>query len=66
MQAIINGETRQFDAAPTLLDLIRSEGLEGRRVAIEVNGEIVPRSRHAETGIRNGDRIEIVHAIGGG
>lgn len=66
MQAIINGETRQFDAAPTLLDLIRVEGLEGRRVAIEVNGDIVPRSRHAETSIHDGDRIEIVHAIGGG
>lgn len=66
MQVFINGETRQFDAEPTLLDIIRDEGLEGRRFAIELNGDIVPRSRHAEENIRDGDRIEIVHAIGGG
>ena len=66
MDAFINGEPEQFDAAPTLQELIREKGLEGRRIAIEVNGEIVPRSRHGEYRIQPGDRIEIVHAIGGG
>ncbi|MDX1443265.1 MAG: sulfur carrier protein ThiS [Gammaproteobacteria bacterium] len=66
MKAFINGEEREFDSAPSILDLVRAEGLEGRRIAIELNGDIVPRSQHAETTIAEGDRVEIVHAIGGG
>lgn len=62
----LNGEDRQFDGEPTLTQLIDTLGLTGRRIAIEVNEEIVPRSLHAQTRLNDGDCIEIVHAIGGG
>ncbi|MCF7223397.1 sulfur carrier protein ThiS [Marilutibacter chinensis] len=65
MEIILNGETRRTDAT-TIAALVESEGLAERRVAVEVNGEIVPRSRHAGHLLRNGDRVEIVHALGGG
>jgi sulfur carrier protein len=63
---ILNGEPRSLDAPSTVLTLLRAEGLGERRVAVEVNGEIVPRSRHGEHALQAGDRIEIVHALGGG
>ena len=66
MQIHLNGEPREIDAALTLAALLDAAGLGGRRVAIEVNGAIVPRSRHAEHALNDGDRIEIVHALGGG
>ena len=66
MDIVLNGESRSLAAALTVLDLLRAEGLGERRVAVEVNGEIVPRSRHAESTLREGDRVEIVHALGGG
>ena len=47
-------------------DVLQAEGLAGRRVAVEVNGAIVPRSRHGEHVLEPGDRVEIVHALGGG
>ena len=47
-------------------DLVRDLSLEGKRIAIERNGEIVPRSRHAETVLVDGDKIEVVAAVGGG
>lgn len=47
-------------------DLIRELALEGRRIAIERNGEIVPRSMHSETVLADGDKIEVVAAVGGG
>ena len=50
----------------TVLQLLQLEGLAERRVAVEVNGEIVPRSRHGEHALADGDRVEIVHALGGG
>ena len=46
--------------------LLREEGLGERRVAVEINGEIVPRGRHADTALNEGDKVEIVHALGGG
>ena len=49
-----------------LLDLITDLGLQGDRVAIEHNGNIVPRAEWANTGLENGDRLEIVHFVGGG
>ena len=56
-----------YEATPgTLAALLESEGLAGRRIAVEVNGEIVPRGRHGEHMLHEGDRIEIVHALGGG
>ncbi|MAM56349.1 MAG: sulfur carrier protein ThiS [Salinicola sp.] len=66
MQIQLNGEPSQFDGEPTLAQLVDSLGLSGRRIAIEVNEEIVPRSLHAQTRLNDGDSVEIVHAIGGG
>lgn len=53
-------------ASPRVADLVRELALEGKRVAVERNGQIVPRSRHSETMLAAGDRIEVVVAVGGG
>ncbi|WP_110647879.1 sulfur carrier protein ThiS [Salinicola peritrichatus] len=66
MQIQLNGEPRQCDDGQTLSQLVEALGLTGRRIAIEVNEEIVPRSLHAQMRLADGDRVEIVHAIGGG
>ena len=66
MQIELNGQPRCFDADPTLADVLAAEGLAGRRIAVEVNREIVPRGRHAEHRLADGDKVEIVHALGGG
>lgn len=63
---IINGESRIFEAPIRVSGLVEALGYAGRRVAVERNGEIVPRSRHGETKLENGDRLEIVVAVGGG
>lgn len=62
----INGEARQFEAPLTISELIARLDLGGKRIAIERNGDIVPRSQHATTSIIDGDRLEIVVAVGGG
>jgi len=61
-----NGETRQFDAAVTVAALIAELPLAGKRFAVERNGEIVPKSQLADVEIQDGDRLEIVIAVGGG
>ena len=66
MDIVLNGESRSLATPVTVLELLQAEGLGERRVAVEVNGEIVPRSRHAESRLHEGDRVEIVHALGGG
>jgi sulfur carrier protein len=66
IELTVNGEPRRFDAPPTVAALLDSLALAGRRVAVERNGEIVPRSRHADTILGRGDRLEIVVAVGGG
>ena len=66
MEIVLNGEPRTVAASTTLVHLLETEGLAGRRVAVEVNGEIVPRGRHAEHILLIGDHVEIVHALGGG
>lgn len=66
MQIQLNGEAFALDRSMTLADLIEHLGLTGKRLAIELNLEIVPRSQHSETVLAEGDRVEIVHAIGGG
>ena len=63
---IVNGEARSFDTLPTVAVLLEGMGLAGKRVAVERNGEIVPKGRHAETALAADDRIEIVVAVGGG
>jgi thiamine biosynthesis protein ThiS len=62
----LNGEPRRFGALPHLRALVETLGLDPRKVAVERNLEIVPRSLYADTPIADGDRIEIVHFIGGG
>ena len=63
----LNGEAYVCrSASPRVADLVRELALEGKRVAVEKNGQIVPRSRHAETRLCAGDRIEVVDAVGGG
>lgn len=66
MQIYLNGAPRHFETGTTLDSLLEVEGLAERRVAVELNGEIVPRSRHATQALGDGDRVEIVHALGGG
>ena len=62
----INGEQRQFEAPLNCAELIARLELAGKRVALERNGEIVPRGRLADQALRDGDRLEIVVAVGGG
>lgn len=66
LSLVINGDTRSFPASLTIAGLIEALDLTGKRVAIERNGEIVPRSQHGETALANGDQLEIVVAVGGG
>ena len=66
MNLTVNGETRSFTGVPHVAALVAALGLDGRKVAVERNLEIVPRSAYAETTLQDGDRIEIVHFIGGG
>ena len=61
----INGERRQFEAPLNCVELLARLDLAGKRVALERNGEIVPRGRHAEERLADGDRLEIVVAVGG-
>jgi sulfur carrier protein len=62
----LNGAAAQVPAAATIAALLEQTGLAERRVAVEVNGAIVPRSLHATRSLGEGDRVEIVHALGGG
>jgi sulfur carrier protein len=63
---IVNGETRRLDQPINCAELLARFELAGKRVALERNGEIVPRSRFAEQMVADGDRLEIVVAVGGG
>ena len=65
-EIFVNGEKRSVPAGHTLAELVRELDLEGRRVAVEVNRQIVPRSRYADHVLAGGDRVEVVAAIGGG
>lgn len=66
MQVTINGEARRFDQALTVDGLIAALEIEPKKVAVERNLEIVPKSTWASTRIADGDRIEIVQFVGGG
>ncbi|GAA5237169.1 sulfur carrier protein ThiS [Verticiella sediminum] len=66
MEIQLNGTGRTVPEGSTVAALIESLGYTGKRVAVERNGEIVPRSAHADTRIAPGDTIEIVVAVGGG
>jgi len=62
----LNGESSQLAAETTVAQLLQQLGYAGKRVAVERNGEIVPKSQHEEARIAQGDRLEIVVAVGGG
>lgn len=66
LEISINGAPRRLEAPLSVAALLEGEGLAGKRLAVERNGEIVPKSRHADTLIAAGDRLEIVVAVGGG
>ncbi|MCL7713166.1 sulfur carrier protein ThiS [Stenotrophomonas mori] len=66
MNIQLNGAPRPLSAPLTVSGLLMAEGLAERRVAVEVNGTIVPRSRHGDWTLQDGDIVEIVHALGGG
>ena len=62
----LNGETHTLEEATTVAALLVELGMAGKRLAVELNNEILPRSAHANTVLAEGDVVEIVHAIGGG
>ena len=66
MKIMVNGQERALAAPVTVAALLDELGMAGRRVAVEVNQEIVPRSRHLQFQLNDSDRVEVVFAIGGG
>ncbi len=66
MQIQVNGSPKQIPDPCTLAALIEDLGLTGRRLAVEVNEDLVPRSRFGEHPLNPGDRVEVIHAVGGG
>jgi sulfur carrier protein len=69
MQLVLNGQSREFPqlaAGANLQDLVADLGLKGDRVAVEHNGNIVPRAEWPRTALTEGDRLEVVHFVGGG
>ena len=66
MHIFVNGEPRDCPEALSLAELIAQLGMKGDRVAVELNREIVPRAQWSDTELHEGDRLEIVHFVGGG
>ena len=66
MNVVLNGKSVELDGIRTVGDLLRSKELKPRMVAVELNGEIVPRDRYDEQQLNEGDQLEIVHFVGGG
>lgn len=66
MTITLNGETRQISSTYTVLDLLTELDYVGKRIAVELNGDIVPKSQHASCTLKDGDNLEIVVAVGGG
>ena len=66
MQIFLNGQTLDLQAPTSLAQLLEQQGYAQRRVAVEVNRSIVPKSLHGEHLLNEGDKVEIVHALGGG
>lgn len=63
---LVNGRTVPWTSGMTVASLVATMGLAGKRIAVERNGAIVPKSRHAQTALEAGDKLEIVGAVGGG
>ncbi len=66
IQLIINGQTQHFDSTLNVAQLLERMTLNNKRIAIECNGQIVPRSKFEEQALVDGDQLEIVTAVGGG
>jgi sulfur carrier protein len=66
MKLTVNGETRDLPAGRTLSELLCELGIDRNPVAVELNRRVVPRDRHGETILQEGDRLEIVTLVGGG
>ncbi|XOT96649.1 sulfur carrier protein ThiS [Alcaligenes pakistanensis] len=66
MNITLNGQSKTLKNSDTVSTLIVELGYENKRIAVELNGDIVPKSQHASTAIKEGDTIEIVVAVGGG
>jgi sulfur carrier protein len=66
VKIVLNGQEKNLTTPMTIAGLLREMGLSERRVAVEVNREIVPRSRHGGFELKDNDRVEVVFAIGGG
>lgn len=66
IQITVNGDTQRHERPMALSELLHSMALAGRKIAVERNGEIVPKSAHSSTLVLDGDQLEIVAAIGGG
>jgi thiamine biosynthesis protein ThiS len=66
MRVELNGKTTELDGIETVGDLIRSKDLKPQMVAVELNGEILPREQFDEQKLQDGDRLEVVHFVGGG
>jgi len=66
MSITLNGDTHPLDNISTVADLLASLGYENQRLAVELNGQIVPKSEHATTSLKHNDAVEIVVAVGGG
>ena len=66
IQVTVNGAAQRFDAPLNVAALLQQLSMAGKKVAVERNGEIVPKSAHGKTLIADGDQLEIVVAVGGG
>lgn len=66
MRILINGNAESFEQPPTVLEVLEQMGLTGRRVAVEVNREIIARGQHGVHCLQDGDEVEFVQAMGGG
>ena len=66
IQIVVNGNPHRFERPLAVSELVEQLSLAGRKIAVERNGEIVPRSAHPATLLADGDRLEIVVAVGGG
>jgi sulfur carrier protein len=66
MKISVNGESREVETGTTVAALVRALSVPTSHVAVELNLEVVPRTQHAETVLRDGDRLEIVTLVGGG
>ncbi|MDQ2151074.1 sulfur carrier protein ThiS [Schauerella aestuarii] len=66
MDITLNGESRPLSGPTTVAQLLEELGYTGKRVAVERNGDIVPKSQHGDTALAAGDKLEIVVAVGGG